>query len=197
MDMSLFLVARVSHEDIRQKGVGWLTSDSVPYQPEDDVTFIDTDEAKTVYQMYKGEYRKIDKNLLIKSRNGLMKYNRWVLIIGDQNEIAGFALCSTKASGLKLGLAASDRSEHGRAAVKAISRKGFNIKLVHGEVSDAMEKVVEGRVPEVDPKFAEVILQKKVKIDKDKRHYWRDIKNIGNKRKLLVGKPVLPPQGRP
>lgn len=191
MDQSLFLVAKISHTDVSKKGVGWLTSDSKPYESEDAVDFVDSDEAEMVYRMYKKEYRKIDKNLLFKSRYELMKYNRWVLFIGDQGEIVGFALFSTKAFGLKLGLVASNRSDQGRKAVKAIVRKGFKIKRVYGEVSEMMEKVVVDRVPEVDPNLAESILQKKIKIDKDGRHYWRDLKNIGKKKKLLVGKPKL------
>jgi len=60
---------------------------------------------------------------------------------------------------------------------------------VYAEVSGGLERVVTGRVPEVDPLAAAVVLSKSVAVDKDGRHYTREISRVGTKRKLLVGRP--------
>lgn len=93
--------------------------------------------------------------------------------------------------GLKLGLTASGGDAGGKAAVKAILLLGLNVRGVYAEVSEGVERIVAGRVPEVRPDLAEQVLGKAVVPHKDGRHYTRDITNVGPKTKLLVGKPVL------
>lgn len=62
---------------------------------------------------------------------------------------------------------------------------------VYAEVSGGVELAVLGRVAEVSPSDASRILGKPVMIEDDKRHYKREIANVGMRRKLLVGRPLV------
>ncbi len=75
--------------------------------------------------------------------------------------------------------------------MKTILRLGLNVLGVYAEVSEGVERVLSGRVPEVPPAVAGRVLGKAVELHKDGRHYTRDITNVGPKTKLLVGRPVL------
>lgn len=74
-----------------------------------------------------------------------------------------------------------------------LNRKDFNVAGVFGEVSPPLEKVLRGHVPALNASDAAKVLQSSKKITriaKDRKHYWRDIKNIGEKRKMMVGRPL-------
>ena len=49
---------------------------------------------------------------------------------------------------------------------------------LYGEVSEGVERVVAGRVPEVPPAVAEQVLGKAIEPHKDGRHYTREINDL-------------------
>lgn len=113
--------------------------------------------------------------------------------IDDKKHVAGFLLCREHKNGIKLGLTAAADSKEAKKAVVELNRKAFNVAGVFGEVSPPLEKVLRGHVPELNASDAAKVLQPLKKINrvaKDRKHYWRDIKNIGEKRKMMVGRPV-------
>jgi len=186
----LFLVARVAADSIGET-LEWLGSDELPFQPMDPLDFVGSAEVVAVYDLYRSRYLRLDARLSIRSPEALLEYNRWVIVVDRRGSVLAFSCFKTTQHGLKLGLTASTDEVEGKAAVKSILRLGFNVLGVYGEVSEGVERVVSGRVPEVPPAVAGRVLGKAVEPHRDGRHYTRDISNVGPKTKLLVGKPVL------
>jgi len=51
-----------------------------------------------------------------------------------------------------------------------------------------------GYVPELKASVAAKVikpLKKITRVDKDRKHYWREITNIGEHRKMMVGRPII------
>ena len=150
--------------------------------------------SKTTEVLYKQTYRKIDSKLFIQNKYALLKYTHWIILIDDGETITGFFLCSKHKKGIKLGLTAANDLEAAKEAIIDLNRKALNIPTVFGEVSPPLEKVLIGHVPEVEAKVAKQVLsptKQITRIHKDRKHYWRKIKNIGERKKMMVGKPNL------
>jgi hypothetical protein len=183
------LVARVSPNSVGET-LEWLASDEPPFQPVDPLDFLSSAEILAVYDLYRTQYLRMDDRLNVGMPEALLEYNRWVIVVDRSGSVLAFSCFKTTPCGLKLGLTASSGHAEGKAALKAILRLGLNVRGVYGEVSAGVERIVEGRVPEVAPSAAEQVLGKSVEAHIDGRHYTRLITNVGVKTKLLVGKPL-------
>ena len=190
MNQGLFLVATVT-QDRLEGDLDWLCTDDEPYVQIDPIDFIQDAAAAAVYGLYAKQYGQIDKRLNIPMPEGLLEFNRWIIIHGDEHAIIAFTCFKTNDAGLKLGVAATNGDVPGKSALKALLRRGLLVDGVYAEVSGGLELAVSGHVPEVPPSEVGRILDKPVTVDDDNRHYIRDIANVGLKRKLLVGKPLV------
>lgn len=143
-------------------------------------------------KLYKAAYGKLDPRLNVQMPEALLEYNRWVLVVGEDDEILGFACFKTTQSGVKLGLATTHGSDPGKEALKRLLRLGLNVEGVYAEVSEGLERALAGVVPEVPPGIAARVLEKPTIEEADGRHYSRVITNVGLKKKLMVGRPLKP-----
>jgi hypothetical protein len=185
-----FLVARVP-PDFLGETLEWLASDEPPLEPMDPLDFLGSAEIAAVYDLYKTQYSRLDARLNIPTPEVLVEFNRWVIVVDRFGTVLAFSCFKTTQHGLKLGLTASSDDAEGKAAVRAILRLGLNVLGVYGEVSEGVERVVAGRVPEVPLGVAQQVLGKALEPHEDGRHYRREITNVGPKTKLLVGRPIL------
>ena len=184
-----FLVARVAADALGET-MEWLGSDEPPFEAIDPLDFLISGELVAAYEIYRAEYLRIDDRLNVGMPEALLEYNRWVLIV-DGAGIVAFSCFKTTPHGLKLGLVAAREDAVARAAIRTVLRLGLNVMGVYGEVSEGVERVVAGRVPEVPPSVAAWVLRKPIEPHADGRHYLREITNVGPRTKLLVGNPVL------
>jgi hypothetical protein len=186
----LFLVARVAADSLGET-LEWLGSDEPPFQTMDPLDFLSSAEVVAIYDLYRTQYLRLDARLNIRTPEALLEYNRWVIVVDRSGSVLASSCFKTTHYGLKLGLIASVGDAGGKAAVRAILLFGLTVRGVYGEVSEGVERIVSGRVPEVPPAVVETVLGKAVVPHGDGRHYTREIANVGPKTKLLVGKPVL------
>lgn len=184
--------AFVSPRDIERSDLLWLHKGGTPFIEIDDLDLPER-EVNDLYALYANVYSdpKIGIKLKVKNKYGLLKYDRWVLIVKD-SKLIGFAIFRTHAWGLKLGLIGSDGTPEGRTAVKAFIRKAFKVRGVFGEVSPPLEYVLKGHAPQVDVKKAKKVLDKDIDRNADGFHYYREVSNIGRKRKIIYGNPIAP-----
>lgn len=193
MTSGLFLVARFEPEALGED-VEWLAGEDSPFESADPLDFLES-EIGPIFKLYKATYGKLGPLLNVQMPGALLEYNRWVLMVDEEGDVLAFACFKTTQWGVKLGLAAADlgaRSSAAKDALKRMLRKGLNVDGVYAEVSDRLELVLSGDVPEVPPDLAERILGKATTEDADGRHYSRDVTNVGRKRKLMVGRPFQP-----
>lgn len=167
-----------------------MTSTDAPYEAIDPVD-LDDELLDAVYGMYRFTYGAIDERFNIPDRHALFEYDRWLLIDDDAGGLLGFVLLKTTAFGLKIGLAASDRSAEGRSAVRSFHERVFFVDGVYAEVSDAMERIAsKNDAPRVTAAVAQLVLaDKKLEAHEDGYHYTRSITGIGDRLKIMVGKP--------
>ncbi len=187
-----FLVAHVNVETLA-RDLGWVTSNEHPYEAFDP---LDLDERilDTVFEMYRDTYSVIDSGFNISDKYGLFEYNRWILVEDDSGEsLLGFIFLKTTAFGLKIGLTSTDGSDRGRKAIRGFHERVFFVDGVFAEVSDAMERIVtKADAPRVSGEDAQSILVgKSLDVHDDGYHYTRHITGLGNRMKLMVGKPRL------
>lgn len=189
MTDKLFLVARVS-ADTLSESLNWVTSTDAPYQAIDPLD-LDDELLDAVYEMYAATYGAIDSRLNIPDKYALFEYNRWLLIDDNDGNLLGFVLLKTTAFGLKIGLTASDGSVEGKTAVRDFHERVFFVEGVYAEVSDAMERIVTKKdVPRVLAADAEKVLAgKQIEEHEDGYHYTRTITGIGDRVKIMVGRP--------
>lgn len=191
MNPALFLLARLRWP-VATESFGWLTGDAEPFEPLDPLDFVAGPEIQAVFEIYRAAYSGLDANLNVAMPEGLAEYNRWVLVEDSQGDVLAFVCFKTTAAGLKLGLLGTNGSDEGKLAVKLILRRGLSVNGVYGEVSNGVEAVLTGHVAIVSVSAAREILDRKpIEEDPDGRHYWREITNVGRKRKLMVGRPLL------
>lgn len=188
MNPDLFLVAKIANSNFGDDAA-WLAGAEHPYVSIDPIDFAAGQEIQEVFRLYENVYRPLDP-LNVLTPEQLIEFNRWVLIVDAKNTVIGFVALKTTSSGLKLCLTATDGSAAAKTAIKALNRNGLNVPGIYAEVSGRLEEVVNGHVPIVPQALVEQVLQKSVKPDKDGRHYTREIKNVGLKRKILVGRPL-------
>ena len=187
----IFCVARISYEEIEKSDFQWIISDAAPFMEIDELD-VPKKEIEAVFELYSKAYSSPalgDGRLFIQTQNQLFSYKRWVLIING-GEISGFALYKIDHYGLKLGLTASDGSDDGRKALKQLHRKSFKVPGIFGEVSPPLQLVLEKYVPKVSAELAKEILRKPLQPDPDGIHYHREIRNIGSKKKKIMGMPT-------
>jgi hypothetical protein len=91
---------------------------------------------------------------------------------------------------VKIGATGQNGSREARAAILAFHIDAFNTPGVYAEVSPPLETKIDGKVPVVSAAEAKTILQGKILVaDDDGDHYKRNITNVGERRKKMVGKP--------
>jgi hypothetical protein len=185
----LFLVARLTLAESEEE-MAWLVGDSPPFVPLDPIDFLTGPDLERVYGLYRATYSRFDSKLNVEMPEALLDFNRWVLIVDADGDISAFACFKTTPTGLKLGLTTSDGRPEGRQAVVQMARKALKVDGVFGEVSPPIERELVGHVPEVPAELVGGILGKTVEIKSDRRHYSREITNVGSKTKLMVGRPL-------
>jgi hypothetical protein len=182
----LFLVARLIATEVGDD-MSWLMGGESPFQSVDPIDF----ETDKVFALYEAVDGRIDPALNASSADELLEFTRWVLITDEQGRLMAFVCFKMTESGLKLGLTASTEAEVARSALKRLLRNALNVDGVYGEISPPVEFALVGYVPEVPSELAESILGKAVTLEDDGRHYSRHIENVGQKRKLMVGRPQV------
>jgi hypothetical protein len=192
MVSNLFLFARVNADDRLLEDLGWVTATDIPYQSVDPIDF-DDELLDAVFNMYVATYSAIDSRFNIPNKYGLFEYNRWILIENNDGSLLGFALLKTTAAGLKMGLTASDGSATGKNTVRVFHELIYFVEGVYAEVSDAMERIVsKADVPKVGANIAQKALEgKQIEAHDDGFHYTRSITGIGERVKIMVGKPNI------
>ncbi len=187
-------LAVITVDSVTRQSFDWIATGGKPFVPIDPVDMPD-DLLTSVYNLYRHVYSQIDRNLLIRNKHALLKYTRWVILIDDAKQVAGFALYHREHDrGIKLRLTAAADSKEAKKAVVELNRKAFNVNGVFGEVSPPLEKAVKGHVPELKSSVAQKVLSPSKKIcraDKDGKHYWRKITSVGERRKMMVGLPII------
>lgn len=182
-----FLVAKVNVDSVDADDFSWITSSDAPFE-NIDITDLFDQYIDDVFEIYKTTYLKIEKQLYITEKANLIKYDRWVLFHENDNLVA-ISLYRHHDYGEKLGVTATKESTKAKRALVLFHKKVFNLDNVFGEISPPLEKVIYADIPKVPAPRAKIILQKRIKPHKDGFHYYRHIKNLGSKRKVLVGKP--------
>lgn len=81
MNSALFLVARIALADTA-KDADWLTDDDSAFYQEIDVLDLPAGILSRVFDLYQATYSHYG-NLLIPHQDGLLKYNRWILVLRD------------------------------------------------------------------------------------------------------------------
>ena len=187
-----YRIALITIDSVKRRSFGWIATGGQPFVQFDPAD-IDDDLLTSVFNLYQHVYSQINPNLFIRNKDAILKYTRWVIIIDDEKHIAGFLLCREHEHGIKLGLTAAADSKEAKKAVVELNRKAFNVEGVFGEVSPPLEKKLKGHVPELKASVAAKVmkpLKKITRVDKDRKHYWREIANIGEQRKMMVGRPT-------
>jgi hypothetical protein len=180
-------------DSVKGQSFDWLATGSKPFIKLDSVDFNDS-LLVSVFNLYRHVYGQINKNLFIQKKEALLKYTRWVILIDDRKQIVGFMLCREHDHGIKLGLTAAVNSIEAKNAIVELIRKAFNVKGVFGEVSPPLENKIKGYVPELEASVGVRVIKhsKKInRVDTDQKHYWREINNIGEQRKMMVGRPDI------
>lgn len=188
---TLFLVARVRASALSER-LEWVTSTEAPYEAVDPLD-LDDEPLDAVFEMYTAVYAVIDKRFNIPDKYALFEYNRWLLVENDDGCLLGFVLMKTTAFGIKIGLTASDGSAEGKTAVRGFHERVFFVDGVYAEVSDAMERIITKKeVPRVTAADAQQVLAgKNLEAQEDGYHYTRAITGVGDRVKIMVGKPDL------
>lgn len=192
MQVKPYKIAIIAVDSVKRRSFSWLAAGGKPFIQLDPAD-IEDDLIDSVFNLYKNVYSQINTTLLIRDKYALLKYTRWIILIDDKKHTVGFLLCREHKNGIKVGLTAASDSKEAKKAVVELNRKAFNVAGVFGEVSPPLEKVLRGHVPELSASDAAKVMQPSKKINrvaKDGKHYWRGIKNIGVKRKMMVGRPV-------
>jgi hypothetical protein len=168
----------------------WLATDSRPFESVDPLDFFYGEDIAAAFRLYQEVYSGLDPRLNVPMPAALAEYDRWILLVDDEERMCGFACFKTTLWGLKLGLAATDQSAYAKAALVQFLRRALNVEGVYGEVSERLESAMAGHVPVVPAAAVGRILGKAVTEDPDGRYYSREITNVGRKTKLMVGKPA-------
>ena len=185
-----FLIAKIDLTFAARSDFAWVVTEQGPYK---NIDAIDIDESllSEVYRIYRSTYAKIDPKLYIRSKEGLLKYNRWILIYDESQRLVAFALYRDHPFGIKLGLTASSGSSEAKSQLIRMHRRALNQSMVFAEVSPPLENVLSDRVPKLLAEDSARVLGVDLLPDSDQYHYFRKIGRIGTKRKILVGKPIL------
>jgi len=187
---ALFLVAKLpspSDEECYE----WVTSDGAPFESIDPLDFVAGAEARVLFDLYRDAYSALGPALNVSQPAELAEYNRWVIVRDARGAIMAFVCFKTTSWGLKLGLVATNDSPEAKDAVKTILHRTLAEDAVYAEVSNGVEAALRGHVPMVGVSAAQEILAgMRIEPDEDGLHYRRTIRNVGPKKKLMVGRPL-------
>ncbi|MGH7435998.1 MAG: hypothetical protein ACRENE_10025 [Polyangiaceae bacterium] len=194
-----FLVARITVDEAKAPGpASWTASARTPYRAIDPLDF-PIAERDRVFELYRRSYARDAPKVAgapqfnIDSPDGLFEYNRFILITDDTGTIVAFVLAKDRAAGVKICVTGTDGSKGARSAVVALHVAALNATGVYAEVSGRMEAVLSSQVPSVPASRATDVLEGKTLVPHyDGIHYTREITNLGQQTKRLVGKPRGP-----
>jgi len=154
----------------------------------DDIDFEETGELQQRYELYKEAYSRFEPKLFLKTPDEMLRYQRWVEYHNAAGEAVAVLCFKPHSRGWKLALLFTDGERSSKKRAIECARKILNVEGVFGELSDGLEEKIAGHSPFVPSKYAGDILAKKVRVI-DKYHYERNLRNVGNKVKVLAGKP--------
>lgn len=141
-----------------------------------------------VWAMFTASYGRI--GLILSDPAELDEYDVWEVHASGEDTLDAFVLSKRTPFGLKVGLAGTDRTAGGKAALKARVAASFNTPGRYAEVSEAMERLaLDADAPVVCASDAPTVLRKSVRPLPDAVHYERVLANVGPKVKMLVGRP--------
>lgn len=142
-----------------------------------------------IWDMYERTYRKIGLSKASKSEL-VTDYDSWEVFPGVDGSPIGFVLSKTTPMGKKLGLAGSDGSPEGKAALIQYLSHNFKRPGYYAEVSHAVEAIaMRSNPPVVCAVEAPMVLKKDVKPQEDGIHYIRSLSGVGQVEKVLIGRP--------
>ena len=191
MNPALFLVARLSWPAYSES-FAWVAADGAPFEPVDPLDFATGPEAEVLFGLYRNAYAVLDPKLNVTQPAELVEYNRWLVVEDPEGAVVAFVCLKTTSWGLKLGLVATDGSPAAKAGVKTLLLGVLAEDGVYAEVSNGVEGVLRGHVTEVGVSVVrEILAGKRIEPEADGLHYRRMISNVGLRRKLMVGKPLL------
>ncbi len=84
-----YKIAIITIDSVKRRSLGWLATGGKPFAQFDPAD-IDDDLLTSVFNLYRYVYSKIDPNLFIRDKYALLKYTRWVILIDNEKNIAGF-----------------------------------------------------------------------------------------------------------
>ena len=141
-----------------------------------------------IWHMYKTSYAKL--GLIVSSLGEMLsEYDHWRLACDGDRPIA-FSVAKSTPFGIKSGLAGSDGSAEGKAAIKQLLSTIYKRPGYYSEVSHAVEHIaLKAGAPVICATYAPMILKKPVEPSEDGLHYTRTLKGVGKVEKILVGNP--------
>lgn len=194
MAENLFLIATIDAEATFNSSANWITTSDMPYSRLDPIDIPDS-LLSELFQAYIQTYKPLGERMHINEGYQLLDYNRWILVRNKNGKLIAFILFKTTIWGLKLIACGADESKEAKRGMLSFLTKALNVKSVYGEVSPPLEdRLID--VPKVPVDLAKKVLGKDIEPQADGYHYLREIKNIGYKKKLLVGKPDRSQLGR-
>lgn len=120
----------------------------------------------------------------------LADYPAWDVSFDADGQPRAFMLYKRTEKGLKSSASGSDGSLDGRDTIKDMIPRKFRTPGTYGEVSGAVERVVQkARVPAVCTAYVPDVIHKRIEAMPDGLHYAREITGVGRHVKVLVGRP--------
>ncbi len=159
MSNAEYFLATIDAKYVSRSKLDWLTTKKKPFRAVDMFEIIDT-LIDPIFAIYKATYTaKVGQKLYIAKKEGLLKYNRWVVLV-DGGNIIGFALYHDHPCGIKLGLTGCKDIRSIKKSLIIFQIKAFSKNGVFGEISPPIELVLDGNVPTVKSRDAEKVLKK-------------------------------------
>lgn len=145
-----------------------------------------------IWAMYASSYATI--GMSVKTPAGLSEYDVWN-VYTDGATARAFRLEKTTAWGRKAGLAGTDGSPTGKAALRSRMATWFHVEGNYGEVSHAVEHMAQkANAPVVCASDVTRVLNgKTIRIEADGLHYTRLLADVGPITKIMVGRPRSTP----
>jgi hypothetical protein len=141
-----------------------------------------------VWDMMVSTYAKL--GLILDRPSELDEYNVWDIYEDVDGRFIAFRLGKTTPFGIKGGLVGSDGSRTGRTAIKQYVAEWYLEPGHYSEVSHRMQELAfAAGAPVVCAAYASEVLHKPVIPEPDGVFYRRVIKNVGEVKKVIVGRP--------
>ena len=142
-----------------------------------------------VWAMYIQTYKNI--GISVSSPNGLLKYDLWEVIYGEENSPIAFGLFTETHYGLKFCLAGNTGTPEGKNITVSNLRSMFKKTGYYGEASHkVLEISLNAGAPVVCPAYVSKILGKHITPNQEKViSYFRNLEGVGMVEKVMLGTP--------